>query len=64
MSDDADRLRRHRPGAGGIDLLEFATALCVGYRTLTAAAAALDRPRDTATGYAGHVVVQTPSKEM
>jgi hypothetical protein len=37
-------------------------ALCVGYRTLTAALAALDRLRET-PGYAAHVVVETPLEE-
>jgi hypothetical protein len=38
-------------------------ALCVGYRTRSAALAALDRLRETGADYAGHVVVDTTSEE-
>jgi len=38
-------------------------ALCVGYRTLSAAVAALDRLRETGTVYQAHVVVETPYEE-
>jgi hypothetical protein len=38
-------------------------ALCVGYRTLSAAVAALERLRATGTVYQAHVVVETPSEE-
>ncbi|MDB5063995.1 MAG: hypothetical protein JWM18_429 [Chloroflexi bacterium] len=38
-------------------------ALCVGYRTLSGAVAALDRLRATGTAYHTHVVVETPSEE-
>lgn len=37
--------------------------LCVGYRTLTAAVAALDRLRASGGDYDTHVVVPTPSEE-
>ena len=37
--------------------------LCVGYRTLSAAVAALDRLRATSSAYEGHVVVETTSEE-
>ena len=35
-------------------------ALCVGYRTLSAAVAALDRLRESGGPYDAHVVVETP----
>ncbi|HEY2704972.1 MAG TPA: hypothetical protein VGL20_14900 [Candidatus Dormibacteraeota bacterium] len=38
-------------------------ALCVGYRTRSAAVAALDRLRASCTRYEAHVVVETPSEE-
>ncbi len=38
-------------------------ALCVGYRTLDAANAALDRLRASGGGYDTHVVVPTPLEE-
>jgi hypothetical protein len=38
-------------------------ALCVGYRTLSSALAALERLRATGTGYAEHVVVEASSTE-
>jgi hypothetical protein len=38
-------------------------ALCVGYRTLSAAVAALDRLRATGTVYQAHVVVEIPTEE-
>ena len=37
--------------------------LCVGYRTLSAAVAALERLRATSTAYQSHVVVATPPEE-
>ncbi len=38
-------------------------ALCVGYRTLDSASAALLRLRETGGGYTDHIVVETPSEE-
>jgi hypothetical protein len=38
-------------------------ALCVGYRTLAAAITALDRLRESGSGYATHVVVETAAEE-
>ena len=37
--------------------------LCVGYRTHSAAIAALDRLRETGSAYETHVVVETPLEE-
>jgi hypothetical protein len=46
-------------------ILEFpdGPALCVGYRSLAAATAALDRLRATGAHYARHVVVRTSPGE-
>ena len=38
--------------------------LCVGYRTLSAAVAALERLRRTSAAYQSHVVVETPPEDM
>jgi hypothetical protein len=38
--------------------------LCVGYRTLSAATAALERLRESGGVYETHVVVETPWEEM
>ena len=37
--------------------------LCVGYRTLASAVAALDRLRESGSAYAAHVVVETSLEE-
>ena len=37
--------------------------LCVGYRTLSSAVAALGRLRETSGEYEAHVVEETPSEE-
>jgi hypothetical protein len=38
-------------------------ALCVGYRTLDSAVAALGRLRQSGGAYDAHVVVETPSED-
>jgi hypothetical protein len=38
-------------------------ALCVGYRTLDSAVAALGRLRESGGAYDAHVVVETPSED-
>lgn len=38
-------------------------ALCVGYRTHSAALAALERLRETDADYAAHIVVDTTTEE-
>ena len=38
-------------------------ALCVGYRTLDSAVAALHRLRESGGPYDAHVVVETPSED-
>ncbi|HEY2704973.1 MAG TPA: hypothetical protein VGL20_14905 [Candidatus Dormibacteraeota bacterium] len=38
-------------------------ALCVGFRTLAGAVAALERLRESGGVYQGHVVVETPPEE-
>jgi hypothetical protein len=37
--------------------------LCVGYRSMSAAVAALERLRETSCVYDAHVVVETPWEE-